>query len=547
MLIIENQKRLAKKVLEQPNRPLDNLYRYVSDPFWLATAVDSVKSNAGSKTAGVDGVNAKQIENIYAYAKELSEDLKNRSYTPSPVRRVYIPKSNGKLRPLGIPTIRDRVVQESLRMVLEPIMESKFLDCSTGFRPSRRTMDAIHLTSLYANMWWVVEGDIKACFDEIPHKKLMGVLKQHIKCRKSLRLIEAFLKAGIIENGKVSKLNRGVPQGGIVSPLLANIYLHEMDMHWWNKYGSLTAGQKSYRRTKGMGNVQLLRYADDFVLLTNGNKQFAHDLKDEFGRFLRDRLGLELNSEKTLVTHMDDGYDFLGFNIKRVYSKQSAKKITLVTPSQRNVEKFKEKIREITDRSTTGDDPVNKLRAINAIVTGWANYYRHVNFVDIRNELSWYTHNRFYYWLKYVHSNVSAKGSIGKYVINKYMARNPKGWRLYKVHGVWEKPMYSVKLKRYRINWPKTGNPYLAEEDISLSYREETPLPNKIWSGTSPQRKWAVARMERLAKAGYKCEQCESSDELEAHHVIARKDGGHHTVNNLRVLCKSCHDQVHKG
>jgi RNA-directed DNA polymerase len=550
MSIAKNQEGLAKIALEQPNKCQDNLFRYVSNPLWLTTAIDAVLTHEGSRTPGIDGITKAKV-NPKKLAAELSKELKAGTYTPQSVIRKYIPKADGGQRPIGIPTMRDRAVQEVLRMVLEPIMESRFLNCSTGFRPMRRTMDAIHLTTYFSNntskMWWMVVGNIQGCFDNIPHRKLMGVLKQHIACKKTLRLIEVLLKAGISENGKVSTPNAGVSHGGIVSALFANIYLHELDKYWWEKYGSLTEGQKTYRRTKGFGNVQYVRHADDFLILTNGRKPFADELREEFAEVLADKLGLKLSAEKPHVVHADDGFDFLGFHIKRVHSKQSDKKITLVTPTEHNIQAFKAKVREITDRRTVGDDPVNKLRAINWVVKGWGNYYRHVNSRKTFDTLGWYVHNRIYYWLKYKHANVSAKGSIGKHVINRYLKRHKAWGQKWHVHGTWEYPMWAIKIRRYRINRPKTGNPYLEQADISLSSKAETPLEPNVWIGTSPQRQWAIARMERLESVDYRCERCGSRVNLNAHHAQPRKDGGKHTVENLVILCDTCHIQAHDG
>lgn len=404
----------------------NDLFNLVADPFWLWVATYGILGNDGANTPGVDGIVADDIEgNVLQFAESLAAELKAGTYKPSPVRRVYIPKANGSLRPLGIPTMRDRVVQEALRMVLEPIFESYFLNCSTGFRPSRRTMDAIHLVRQFTQrnikMWWVVEGDIKGCFDNIPHRQLMGVLGQYINDRKVLNLIQSFLGAGIVVGkGKVARPNRGVPQGGVISPLLANIYLHEMDKAWWQRYGSLTELQKTHRRRQGLGNVQMVRYADDFVLLTNGTRRFAEELRQEFAQVLAD-LGLELSLEKTKVTHINDGLDFLGFHLRRRQSQKSAKMVVLARPTDKNIVKFRETIRRITDRSTVGDDPVNKIRAINAVVRGWANYYKFVNSSRVFCSLGMFVHKRLYLWLKAKHSNLSSRRSVKKYVCNTYL------------------------------------------------------------------------------------------------------------------------------
>ena len=551
MLIIENQERLAKIALEQPNKRLERLFRYVSDPFWLYTAATAVVGHSGATTAGVDGVTKDTIGNLHNVAKQLSSELKAGTYQPQAVKRVYVPKANGQLRPLGIPTLRDRVVQETLRMTLEPITESHFLDCSTGFRPQRRTMDAIHLATFYMSnrvkMWWIVRGDIKGCFDHIPHDKLIGVIRQYTTCKKTVSLIRAFLKAGLCENGKISTPNCGIAQGGILSGLLVNIYLHEMDKQWWQKYGSLTAGEKNYRRVKGLGNVQYIRNADDFIILTNGQKQFAYELRQEFGEFLKTKLGLELSLEKTIVTHADDGFDFLGFHLERKFSQQSNKMITLVTPSTENITKFKDKVREMTSRERVGDDPVNKIRALNRFVIDWSSYYRHVNVSSTFNDLKRFVNERVYLWLRYKHSNVSARESVRQYVLKNYKRKHPQWGYTWQVYGTSLRPMWATKIKRYRIKWPKPRNPYLSYGSGSLIYKDESPILQHVWNGSSPQGAYAIARMQRLEMVGNKCERCASTDQLHAHHVIAKSKGGKHTVGNLVILCQQCHKQVHKS
>lgn len=551
MQIAKVQESLARKALYQPNTTFDDLFSLVAHPYWLWVATESILKSSGANTPGVNGITGKDIrQEAHEYAKELASELKAGNYQPQPVKRVYIPKADGELRPIGIPTIRDRIVQEAVRMVLEPIFESHFLNCSTGFRPSRRKMDAIHLITFYTNsvikMWWIVEGNIEGCFENIPHRKLKGVLRQYIKDKKMLKLIASFLSAGILEKGKVATPNRGVIQGGTISTLLANIYLHEMDKVWWERYGSLTEGQKAYRRKKGLGNVQLIRHSDDFLVLTNGNKAFAYELRDEFGEILAN-LGLEQPEEKLRVTHINDGIEFLGFHLRRVYSATSNKNIVLVKPTQRNISRFKEAVRQITARKTIGDDPVNKIRAINALVRGWANYYRFANAGDEFRDLERFVHMRMYYWLKAKHSNLSARMSVKKYVMETYLTRygNSRTWG---VQGVKLLPMTTIKRKRYRIKWPREGNPYIGYGTTQLRITDEVPIPatEHIWRGHSEQSAYAVARLERLEQVGHRCEECGSAETyLHAHHIIPKRKGGRHTASNLRILCEKCHVKVY--
>lgn len=532
----------------------NDLFNMMSHPFWLYVALNGIIHNSGAKTAGVDGVVASDIlsdsvDQRVQITNDLSQELRSKTYRPSPVRRVYIEKANGKPRPLGIPTIRDRIVQEALRMLVEPIFESYFLDCSTGFRPSRRTMDAIQQVWLYGHnnvkMWWAVEGDIKGCFDNIPHRKLMAVLRQYIKDKKVLNLIQLFLGAGILWKGKVICPQKGVPQGGIVSPLLANVYLHEMDKYWWRNYGCLSESEKSHRRRTGLSNVRLVRYADDFVLQTNGGIDFAYQLRSEFGDVLAG-LGLELSMEKTKVTHLNDGLDFLGFNIKRKHSKQSNKSIVLLTPSQANIDKFKATIRNLTSFDTVNVDPVNKLRALNEVISGWGNYYRHGHVSKVFRRLDSFCHMRMYYWLKKKHSNLSATKSVKSHVLKTFLRRDKKGWLSWMVYGKSLKRLIDIPRDKYKFAWPKSGNPYLEYGSTHMMIADHVPLPSSetIWRGHSEQGAYAVSRLERLAEVGYSCEECGSKKGfLHAHHVIPQRKGGSHHKSNLQILCEECHQK----
>src|SRR2546421_771252 len=318
--IIKTQRSLATKAMHQPAHRFDHLYRLLYQREWIATALKGVLANTGARTPGIDGLTKNHLSSEEAQStliQEIGQELRERSFRPSPVRRIYIPKSNGKTRPLGIPTLKDRVVQMLLKMVLEPIWESDFLNCSNGFRPGRRTMDCIATLDSYINnrtkFYWVVEGDIKGAFDNVHHEILLKCLAERIADRRLLKLITCFLKAGLMENQLFRHSDLGVPQGGICSPLLANIYLHRLDRFWWDKYGNLDRKSKERRRKLHLGNCGFVRYADDWLLLTNGSKEVAYRLRDEIQTFLQDELKLELSVEKTHITHVNDGFDFLGY------------------------------------------------------------------------------------------------------------------------------------------------------------------------------------------------------------------------------------------
>jgi RNA-directed DNA polymerase len=402
------QTSFARKAVHQPEHRFCDLYSLLWSRPWIEEALTRVLANQGSRTAGVDGVTVRRFADPDYRAAFIAETqllLREKRYRPQPCRRVYIPKASGKRRPLGIPTLRDRVVQMALKMLLEPIYESDFLDCSYGFRSGRRTMDAVSRLWNYiqgsSKYYWVIEGDIRGCFDAISHHKLMGLLKRRVGDRGVLDLIWAFLKSGVMEEGAVTWSETGTPQGGIFSPLLANVYLHEMDRFWWEHYGSLSRSEKTKRRESGEGNARLLRYADDFVLLWNGTKRGAQALMERFGNFLQDELQLELSAEKTLVTHADEGFDFLGFHARRCHDY--GRPVLIVWPSRKSVQRFREAVRAVTDRATLSRDAESLVTHLNLYLKGWGSHYRYCSISQLASSLDAFVWGRVLYWLSKKH------------------------------------------------------------------------------------------------------------------------------------------------
>ena len=302
MNVGEMQRKLSEWATQDKERKFYGLYDLLYDRDWLRLAHDYVKQNAGSITAGCDGINMATFdEGLEGNLQEITEELKSETFKPMPVRRVYIPKPNGKTRPLGIPSIKDRIVQEALRMVLEPIFEVDLSPYSFGFRPTRRTMDAIKCitwsTQEHKKYFWVIEGDIASSFDTIHHPKLIRLVGRRVKDRKILRLIWNFLRAGVMEKRTFRDTTLGTPQGGIVSPLLANIYLQELD-RYMERYTVLSHSEKTKRRQHKQANFVYVRYADDFVVLCNGTKSQAEALREELYLFLKSTLRLELSKER---------------------------------------------------------------------------------------------------------------------------------------------------------------------------------------------------------------------------------------------------------
>lgn len=304
-----------------PTNPMEgrigNLMDLMHSPTWIAAACERVLKRSRGKAAGVDGVRARDFERSCEYRLEqLRLELKRGTYHPLPLRRVEIPKANGRMRQLGIPCLRDKIVQEAIRMALEPIFEVEFHENSYGFRPNRSTHHAVakcHQMALH-DYAWIIEGDVKACFDEISHKAILRCIREKVMDNKFLDLIDRLLKAGVEVDGAVHPTTKGVPQGGVVSPLLANVVLNKLD---WFLHSRGFHGEVGHKRARhGESNVRFCRYADDWcVFLARSNRKRAERLRNEIRDFLRETCGLELSAEKTRITHLRDGYNFLGFTI----------------------------------------------------------------------------------------------------------------------------------------------------------------------------------------------------------------------------------------
>ena len=378
--VLVMQAKLHRWATSESGQRFDDLYNLVCDPAFLLVAWARVRGNKGARTAGVDGITARSIANAQEFLSELRSDLKSRGFTPTRVRERLIPKAGGKQRRLGIPTVADRVVQASLKLVLEPIFEADFKPCSYGFRPKRRAQDAIAEIHFFASRKyeWVLEGDIKACFDEIDHTALMGRVRDRIGDRRVLRLIRAFLRAGILSEDGVSRDTiTGTPQGGILSPLLANIALSVLDEYFSRLWESRdTPGKRGAARKRGDATHRLIRYADDFVVMVHGTRKHAADLQTAV-RVVLARVGLRLSETKTSVSHIDEGFDFLGFRIQRRRKKgESGKQAVYTYPSRQALASVVDKVRKLTRRELhrTLADLLNRL---NPVIRGWCNYFRH--------------------------------------------------------------------------------------------------------------------------------------------------------------------------
>lgn len=414
--VLEIQAKLHRWANDDQNRRFDDLFNLVADPAFLLVAWYRVRGNKGARTAGVDGKTVRSIEagqGVEGFLDKLRSQLRELTFRPVPVRERMIPKAGGKLRRLGIPTVADRVVQASLKLVLEPIFEADFLPCSYGFRPNRRAHDAIAETRLMTSKSyeWVVEGDIKACFDEISHPALMGRVRGRIKDRRVLDLVKAFLKSGILsKDGQARETHTGTPQGGILSPLLANIALSVLDEYVASMDGgpNSTSYERRKRRRQGLGNYRLVRYADDFLILVWGTREDAEAVRDEVASVLAP-MGLTLSEEKTFITHIDEGFDFLGWHIQRHLKRGTDRRYVYNYPSKKALNAVKEKVKKIC-RSSTNLPFTALLHQLNPVLFGWCNYFRPGVSKVTFQYLNHYTWKRVFIWACRKHKGMRLSG-----------------------------------------------------------------------------------------------------------------------------------------
>lgn len=378
----EIQTKLHRWAGEDQSRRFDDLFNLVCDPAFLTHAWSRVRANKGARTSGVDGQTVSEVEGrgLEGFLDDLQRQLKARTFRPRPVRERLIPKTGRRTRRLGIPTVRDRVAQAALKLVLEPIFEADFKPCSYGFRRMRRAQDAIAEIHYYGSRSyeWVLEADIEVCFDSIDHQALLGRVGKRIADRRVVALIKSFLKAGILtELGREEGTITGTPQGGILSPLLANIALSVLDEHFaepWQTTMS-TAMRRRTRRRKGLGTWRLVRYADDFVVMVSGTNANAEALRQDVEGVLAP-MGLRLSKDKTRVVHLREGFDFLGFHIVKRRKRGTNKDYVYTYPSKTALRAVMKKLRSMTRRSsypTFG----TLLYHFNAVVRGWCNYFKH--------------------------------------------------------------------------------------------------------------------------------------------------------------------------
>lgn len=430
--ILDMQRKLYRWSNADANKVFADVFNLVCDRRILTYAWQRLAQNKGSQTPGTDGVTRDTVEKqnggVEQFLDEVRQELRLGTYRPEPVRQRLIPKAGkpGKFRPLGIPTLKDRLVQMALKLVLEPIFEADFHPTSFGFRRGRSTHDAIAMIQRLLNpssygpsrIAFIIEGDIKGCFDNIDHHLLMERVRRRVRDRKVLRLVLAFLKAGVMIEGSVRHPVAGTPQGGIISPLLANIFLTSLDERYrrWTPAPREKLHNSSARRArdyaKGKPTFYVVRYADDFVVLASGTRNEAEAEKDALAVFLKQELRLELSAEKTLVTAAEDGIQFLGYRLVKDRTRTGQTVCKLYVP-QEKLRTLREKIKAKTSRSTLGWPLRTLIRELNPIIMGWRNYYRFVMRVSREfNKLDWWLRRRIWRWVRNKHRKTSTRKLI---------------------------------------------------------------------------------------------------------------------------------------
>ena len=512
-LLTEQRKAYARS-MQNPEYAFHKLWGLVTDPRNLRIAVERVARNRGRRSAGVDGITVRKLlrHGVDDFITEVRSQLRAGSYQPSPVRRVLIPKagSPGKFRPLGIPTVKDRVVQAAVKNIMEPIFEADFYPTSYGFRPGRSVHGALeHLRMLLLPResgperkhrlpyQWAVEGDIKGCFDNIDHHGLMERIRRRVVDPKVNRLVLAFLKAGIMSEEQFFRSDAGTPQGGILSPLLANIALGVIDERYErhvrprrsNRGVSADAASmerkaishRSYDRRCGRPVLMPIRYADDFIILVGvppgpdqeqRAEQTACKEKAAIAALLKEKMALELSAAKTLVTPVTKPLNFLGHHVRvRVHPGKRRPVSASLVPKEKS-QRFRERIKALFRRNTTNRTLGDQLRQLNPMLRGWAYFYRHAwgakRVFGSLDHYVWWTIQR---WLRKKHGRCPWRKLDRLYGWRKPGGRSLR-WR-HDGTAVFE--MVSIRVGRFSLG--RLTTPRFATPSVESPVRNESRTP----------------------------------------------------------------------
>lgn len=498
--VLDMQRKLHCWSRSNTNQVFDDLFNLVCDRRSLWHAWAQLCRNRGSQTPGVDAMNRRKVEKrpggVDRFLEEIRERLRSGTYALQPVRQRLIPKPGkpGKFRPLGIPTLTDRLVQMALRNVLEPIFEADFYPTSYGFRRGRSTIDALAMIQRQlaptqfgpSRVAYVIEGDIKGCFDNIDHHLLMERIRRRVGDRKVLRLILSFLKAGVMAEGNVVHPVAGAPQGGIISPLLANIMLTALDERYgrWTPQPHEPCHRAQQRRTRDRNRKRptffMVRYADDFVVLVTGTKEDAEHEKSNLATFLKERLHLELSVEKTHITRPEDGFEFLGYRVIREPSQRSGLPVGKLRIPKGKMQELRNRLKKRTDMSTTNRSLEDILKGLSPVITGWRNYYRYATgaWKDFLR-LDWWLTHRIRRWLKKKHPKNTWRAIYRQYAQRESATRWAWG-----ENGVLLRRFGQGGTSYYRCRGFRISNGWNERLDGVRPYPEAVPpISGYIWTG----------------------------------------------------------------
>ncbi|WP_082987394.1 group II intron reverse transcriptase/maturase [Gallibacterium salpingitidis] len=524
------QVRIAKATLAKDWRKVKNLQRLLVHSFYAkAIAVKRVTENQGKRTFGVDKVRWDSPEKKYQAIFSLSE----KGYKPLPLRRVFIPKANGKQRPLGIPTMKDRAMQALYLLGLQPVAETLADTSSYGFRLERSTADAItHIHQIFSHkgkktnqpVEWVLDADIQGCFDHINHDWLL----KHIPMNK--RILHKWLKSGVVEFGQLKRTEEGTPQGGIISPTLANMALDGLEtllaQHFGAKNGSKIRRHKTY----------LVRYADDFIISGVSKELLEEKVIPLVKDFLTER-GLTLSETKTKVVHIDEGFDFLGWNVRRFKGK------VLIRPSKKNVQTFYRKVKETISKMKMAKQS-DLIRVLNPMLRGWANYHKHQVASKAFGKMDALVWRALWKWCKRRHHNKGIKWIKEKYFCTTAnrnwvfgtVYTNKKG-NLHPIDLVY---CSGVKIERH-IKIKSEYNPFLPEWELESELLRQSRLYNQ----EKHRRVWSWLFKEQKGKCVYCHQPITKQTGWHDHHIIYKINGGSDSLRNRCLVHPTCHSQIH--
>ncbi|TDD72205.1 group II intron reverse transcriptase/maturase [Actinomadura darangshiensis] len=547
----ENVRRLRQRIFKAAQegdlKRVRNLQKLMlrSHSNTLTSVKRVAQVSSGRKTAGVDGEKDLTPRQRYELASALHAETQ--PYRAKPVKRVYIPKSNGRQRPLGIPVIRDRAMQARVKNALEPEWEARFEARSYGFRPGRGCHDAreaiFNAASARGKRVWVLDADLAGAFDRISHHHLLVAVGQF----PAREMIRQWLRAGVMERGRFAPTEEGTPQGGVISPLLLNVALHGMEEAIGCRYKKKGTGREPVAVP---GTPILIRYADDFVVLCH-EKEEAEAARMRLGEWLAPR-GLGFNSEKTRVVHLNEGFDFLGFNVRR-YGGQ-----LLIKPSRAAIKRIKQRLRDeaIALRGANAAAVITKL---NPIIRGWAAYYRVAVSSETFSTLDHYVWRLTYKWARYTHPLKSRT-----WVVNRYFGKHNPSREDRWVFGNPANTSYLIKFAWTRIERHDMVKGRASMDDPALAdywaarRRKKVPttLDKRTYSMAYRQKGLCpICRQDLIDGAEYQPDNPREWIEwfaackrrLHKHHLVYRSLGGADDRSNLRLVHADCHRQHHAG